>query len=251
MNSSKQRLDLLLVERALVSSRSRAQSYILSGKVLVEDQPVLKVGQQIRLDAPIRLRDTSNEYVSRGAYKLLAAIESFQIQVKDRTAMDVGASTGGFTQVLLNHQINKVFAVDVGENLLAWPVRSDPRVVPIENTNARHLTFQQIGQTIDLMTLDLSFISIVKVLPALLCFATPETDWIALIKPQFEIGRGKVGKGGIVRSETDQRQAVDEVLKQAQFLGLETRGLIKSPLKGQTGNQEYLAYWRLIKTPTP
>lgn len=243
--SKKTRLDQLIVERNLASSRSQAQRLILSGNVLVDDEPVTKSGHSVAIDCHIRIKENEHPYVSRGGLKLKKALETFQVSVTDRIALDIGASTGGFTDVLLQEGIKKVFTIDVGKNQLDWKIRSDKRVVSAEGINARYLEFDQIGQKVDLIVMDVSFISITKIIPALIQFATPITDWITLIKPQFEVGKDKVGKGGIVRSEEDRQLAVESVSENLEKLGLKRVGLIESPITGMTGNQEYLAHWKL------
>lgn len=246
----KKRLDLLLVERGLVPSRQRAQSRILAGQVLVNDVPVDKAGQAVSVDAEIRLRGDDCPYVSRGGIKLATALEQFKIttsEISGRTALDVGASTGGFSHVLLLNGIAKIHAIDVGHNQLDWKIRQDPRVIVHEKLNARYLEFDKIGQQVDIIVIDVSFISLDKILPALLPFATSKTDWITLIKPQFEVGREKVGKGGIVTSEQDRTEVVERLTVFAESLGLKRLGLIESPIMGADGNKEFLAHWNLCK----
>lgn len=217
----------------------------MGGDVLVNDEPATKAGQMVSLDAAIRLRGEGHPYVSRGALKLLGAIKEFQIPCEGRVALDVGASTGGFTQVLLEAGATKVFAVDAGHNQLDWKIRQDPRVVVHEKTNARHMDYALIGQSVDIIVADVSFISLEKIIPSLSRFSLPgRTDWVTLIKPQFEVGREKVGKGGIVQDPRDRQQAVARVTEFAMSLGLERKGLIDSPIAGTDGNQEYLAHWR-------
>jgi 23S rRNA (cytidine1920-2'-O)/16S rRNA (cytidine1409-2'-O)-methyltransferase len=240
----KKRLDLLLVEKGLASSRERAQRLILAGQVIVNDQPNLKAGQLLPEDAVIRLREPDHPYVSRGALKLKAAIETFQIPTKGRVGMDVGASTGGFTEILLQGDVEKVYAIDVGHNQMDWKIRSNPKVVVHEKVNARSLPFDLVGQTVDLIVVDVSFISLDKILPSLVPFSHPQTDWVTLIKPQFEVGREKVGKGGIVTQEADRFEAVERITNFAKTLGLNRLGLIESPIQGTEGNHEYLAHWR-------
>jgi len=241
----KMRLDQLLVDRGLVSSRPKAQALILAGDVLVDDQPSTHAGKAFSLDVQIRLRNQEIPYVSRGGIKLAAAIKEFSILVTGKVALDVGASTGGFTDVLLQAGVQRVHAVDVGHNQMDWKIRNDPRVKVYEGVNARDLKPEQIGETVDLITMDVSFISVVKILPALISIAGADTDWIVLIKPQFEVGREKVGKGGIVRDEDTRQEAVRAVSQAAETLGLKRLGLIQSPIEGGKGNIEYLAYWRL------
>ncbi len=244
----KKRIDVLLVEQGLAPSRERAQSLILAGKVLVDDVPATKAGQLFGDEARVRVRGEDHPYVSRGGVKLAAALDQFKVEVEGRVALDVGASTGGFTHVLLMRGAKKVFAVDVGHNQMDWKIRQDPRVVVMEGVNARHLDFETIGQKVDLIVIDVSFISLDKILPALKACAKPETDWITLIKPQFEVGKEKVGKGGIVTSENDLLHAVERLRAFGETLGLSRLGLIDSPITGTQGNKEFLAHWKLSGT---
>jgi len=240
----KKRIDLLLVEKGLAPTRERAQSLILAGKVLVGDEPVTKPGHSVSDDAEIRVKGEDHPYVSRGGLKLAAALDKFNVPVADRTALDIGASTGGFTHVLLMRGAQKVFAIDVGHNQMDWIIRKDPRVVVHEKINARHMEFGLIGQKVDLIVCDVSFISLDKILPAALAFSHAETDWITLIKPQFEVGKEKVGKGGIVTSEEDRQEAVARIFAFGETLGLKPQGLIESPITGTQGNKEFLAHWK-------
>ena len=243
----KKRIDVLLVERGLAPSRERAQALIISGNVLVEDQPVTKAGQPVANDAQVRVRGEDHPYVSRGGVKLAAALDHFAVPVAGRVALDVGASTGGFTHVLLLREVARVHALDVGHSQLDWKIRSDPRVRVLEKVNARYLLPEQIGEPIDLIVIDVSFISLDKILAPLLALTSPVSDWIALIKPQFEVGRENVGKGGIVTDEVARRDAVARVKAHAETLGLEFQGLIESPITGTQGNQEFLAHWKLAR----
>lgn len=243
---AKKRLDVILVERGLAQSRERAQALILSGNVLVKDQPCTKAGTAFPDDIEIRLREKDHPYVSRGALKLKKAIEEFKVAVENRVGLDVGASTGGFTQILLEAGATRVFAVDVGHNQLDWSIRSDPRVISIEKTNARSLDFEIIGQKVDVIVVDVSFISLEKIFPALIPFMSPETDLITLIKPQFEVGREEVGKGGIVQSDSAREAATERLSEFAGGLGLKRLGLIKSPITGTDGNIEFLAHWKYV-----
>lgn len=245
MSETKKRLDLILVDRGLAMSRERAQALILAGNVLVEDVPHTKSGHLISVSAVIRIRGQDHPYVSRGGLKLKAALDAFSIPVTGRVGLDVGASTGGFTQVLLMGGAVKVFAVDVGHNQMDWKIRQDPKVVCIEKVNARSLDFSLIGQKVDIIVIDVSFISLDKILPTLLQFGTPETDWVTLIKPQFEVGKEKVGKGGIVTSEVDRQEAVARIQTFGKSIGLIPQGLIDSPITGTQGNKEYLSFWKL------
>lgn len=241
----KTRLDLLLVARGLAPTREKAQALILAGNVLVEDEPATQCGRKVAPDAAIRVRGESQPYVSRGGLKLAAALDAFGVPVDGRTALDVGASTGGFTDALLTRGAGRVIALDVGRNQLDWKIRSDPRVTVIEGENARYVKFETVGRTVDVIVVDVSFISLGKVLPALVQFAKKETDWITLIKPQFEVGREKVGKGGIVTDDDARRESVLKVTQEADAIGLSREGLIESPVAGARGNREFLALWRL------
>jgi 23S rRNA (cytidine1920-2'-O)/16S rRNA (cytidine1409-2'-O)-methyltransferase len=243
--TAKRRADLLVVERGLAPSRERAQSLIMAGKVLAGDVPVEKPGQLLPETSELRVRGEDHPYVSRGGVKLAHALDRFAVPVEGRIALDIGASTGGFTHVLLLRGAARVFAVDVGHSQLDWKIRQDPRVVTLEKVNARSLAFERIGTKVGIIVVDVSFISLDKILPALIPFATAETDWITLIKPQFEVGREKVGKGGIVSSEEDRQAAVARVRQFGESLGLACGGLIESPIAGTTGNKEYLAHWKL------
>jgi 23S rRNA (cytidine1920-2'-O)/16S rRNA (cytidine1409-2'-O)-methyltransferase len=238
----KHRLDRLLVERGLVESREKGQALILAGQVLVNGQKLDKAGAFVAEDADIRIIGEQMPYVSRGGLKLEAALKEFKIDVAGRTALDVGASTGGFTDCLLQHGAKKVYAVDVGYGQLAWKLRQDSRVVLIERTNIRELDASRIPDPLDIAVIDVSFISLEKVIPSVLPFLAQNGVVIALIKPQFEVGRGQVGRGGIVRDEAARDAAVRRILDVTAGLGLDVRGVIPSPLKGQDGNIEYLMY---------
>jgi 23S rRNA (cytidine1920-2'-O)/16S rRNA (cytidine1409-2'-O)-methyltransferase len=242
---TKKRLDQLLVEKGLVNSRERAQSLILAGKVLVNDQPHVKAGHQISTDAAIRIRGEDHPFVSRGGLKLQAALDKFGIQVQEKIALDIGASTGGFTHALLLQGILRVHAIDVGHNQMDWKIRKDSRVLAQEKVNARYMEFEQIGEKVDIIVVDVSFISLEKILPNLIQFSHPQTDWVTLIKPQFEVGKDKVGKGGIVSSQTDQQEVVERIGRFGETLGLMRCGLIESPIVGTEGNKEFLAHWKL------
>ncbi len=244
--SSKKRLDVLLVERGLAQSRERAQALILSGNVLVEDQPRTKSGESFDPAVAIRLREADHPYVSRGALKLLKAITEFKVETQGRVGLDIGASTGGFTEILLLGGVKKVFAVDVGHNQLDWKIRSDPRVVSLEKVNARSMPFELISQTVDVIVVDVSFISLDKIFGPALQFMTSSSDLITLIKPQFEVGRAEVGKGGIVTNPEATETAIERLTEFALGLGLQRLGLIKSPITGTDGNEEYLAHWKRV-----
>jgi 23S rRNA (cytidine1920-2'-O)/16S rRNA (cytidine1409-2'-O)-methyltransferase len=238
----KERLDKLLVERGLVQSRERASALILAGKVVVEDHAVDKVGTRIPIDADIRLKGGDIPYVSRGGLKLEKGLESFDISVAGRVAIDVGASTGGFTDCLLQRGAVQVYAVDVGYGQLAWRLREDPRVVNLERTNIRDLTADTLGAAPSLAVIDASFISLDKVLPATLPLLAPGGEILALIKPQFEVGRGQVGKGGVVRDPAQHAEVVEKVRESAASLGCRVLGVVESPLLGPKGNREFLIH---------
>jgi 23S rRNA (cytidine1920-2'-O)/16S rRNA (cytidine1409-2'-O)-methyltransferase len=243
----KSRLDKLLLERGLVPSRERAQALILAGKVLVNEQKIVKSGAAVEVDADVRLLGEDLKYVSRGGLKLERALEHWQIDVKGLVCMDVGASTGGFTDCLLQHGAACVIAIDTGYGQMDFGLRQDPRVRLLEKTNARYLTHETIGEFVSFIAMDVSFISATLVLPAVVASAFPAPDarvapcsMVVLVKPQFEAGRGKVGKGGIVRDEKAQLDAVDRVQKAVVQLGASETDSIDSPILGAEGNREFL-----------
>ena len=240
----KKRIDVLLVERGLAPSRERAQALILAGKVLVMDAPCTKAGSTFSENVAIRLREADHPYVSRGALKLKGALEAFSVSPSGKIALDVGASTGGFTQVLLEAGAEKVIAVDVGHNQMDWKIRSDPRVECIEKVNARNLSEEIVRQKVDVAVVDVSFISLDKIFPALFPLIKEGGDVISLIKPQFEVGRAEVGKGGIVTSGEARAESVQRITNVAKGLGWMRVALIDSPITGTDGNVEYLAHWR-------
>lgn len=239
---AKERLDKVLVDRGLVASRERARAMIMEGKVLVNGMPVTKAGALVAADAPVELKDGDIPYVSRGGLKLEAAITHFSIPLKDKIAMDVGASTGGFTDYMLRHGAQRVYCVDVGYGQLAWKLRQDPRVVLLERTNIRHLERGGVPDAVDIAVIDVSFISLEKVVPPVLQFLKEEGEVVALIKPQFEVGKGEVDKGGVVKDDAKRARAVERVRSALESLGLATVGIIPSPILGQKGNREYLIY---------
>ena len=242
---AKERLDKLLVERGLVESRARAQALILAGQVLVSEQRVDKPGHAIDITAEIRIKGETLRYVSRGGLKLEAALREFKIDPSGKNCIDVGASTGGFTDCLLQHGAARVWAVDVGHNQLAWKLRQDPRVVTLEGVNARNLTSDRFPVRFDLATVDVSFISLDKILPALRTCLSEAADCIALIKPQFEVGKGEVGKGGIVTDPAKHRRVLNEISDGAGANGYLPIDLVESPLLGAEGNREFLIHLRL------
>jgi 23S rRNA (cytidine1920-2'-O)/16S rRNA (cytidine1409-2'-O)-methyltransferase len=241
----KKRLDVLLVERGLVQSRQRAQAYIIAGKVLVEDRPATKSGVRYEETVAIRVKEPDHEFVSRGGLKIQGAITGFQVDVSHRIAADLGASTGGFTDCLLQQNVARVYAIDVGYGQLAWKIRQDERVIVMERTNARHLT--ELPEPVDLVVGDLSFISLRLILPAIARIAAPGSDCLLLVKPQFEAGREAIAKGGGVDDASVRKAAVERVLEDAQALGFESMGQMVSPIKGaKAGNIEHLIH---IRTP--
>ncbi|MFN8543113.1 MAG: TlyA family RNA methyltransferase [Candidatus Binatia bacterium] len=232
------RLDRLLVDRGLAPSRERAQRLIMAGDVLVADRPVTKSGTVVAPDATIRLREAPSPWVSRGGEKLAGALEAFALDVTGCVALDVGASTGGFTDVLLRHGARRVIAADVGYGQLAWALRQDPRVAVLDRVNARGLTPEMLPEPPNVVTIDVSFISLALVLPAVARVAAPGADVIALVKPQFEVGREAVGKGGVVRDDAARAAAVRKVCAAAEAAGFVVRGEAESVLPGPKGNRE-------------
>lgn len=233
----------------MAASRSQAQGLILAGRVLVASAVVDKAGALVPEDAEIALKAPPTRFVSRGGEKLAAALDHFKVKVQDKTALDVGASTGGFTHCLLTYGAHRVYAVDVGFGQLDPSLRNDPRVTVLERRNIRYLEWEEIPEPVDLATLDLSFISLTLVLPKILEFLKPGGEILALVKPQFEVGKGQVGKGGVVRDPKLQQEAVDKVARAAENLGLKVNPAFPSPLKGPKGNQEYFLYLILSKAP--
>lgn len=238
----KLRLDRLLVDRGLVESREKGQAMILAGEVMVNDQKIDKPGALVPIDADIRILGGQMPYVSRGGQKLEAALRGFKIDVTGTTALDVGASTGGFTDCLLQHGAKKVYAVDVGYGQMAWKLRQDPRVVLIERTNIREIDPSLIPDPVDIAVIDVSFISLEKVIPHVMKLLSHTGRIVALVKPQFEVGRKQVGKGGIVRDESARQSAVERIVEFVRKQGLEVKGVMQSPITGQDGNIEYLIY---------
>lgn len=254
MGSISERLDKLLVDRGLTTSRERAQALILAARVLVDGQAVTKAGQRVPVGSDLCLVGEDHPFASRGGVKLQHALDTFGLNVAGLVVMDVGASTGGFTDCLLQNGAARVYAIDVGYGQLAWKLRNDSRVVVLERQNIRHLDSHQIPEPIQLATVDVSFISLRLVIPALLPFlhapssagthpATPfKPGLIALIKPQFEAGRSHVGKGGVVRDEAVRQAVCDAIADFCRASGFEVHGLVPSPLLGPKGNVEYLLY---------
>jgi 23S rRNA (cytidine1920-2'-O)/16S rRNA (cytidine1409-2'-O)-methyltransferase len=238
------RLDQLVVERGLAPSRERARALVLAGVVRVDGTVVSKAGAQVAPDAEISLDEPDHPYVSRGGLKLAHALDVWAIPVEGRDALDIGASTGGFTDVLLRRGARRVIALDVGRGQLDWRLRNDPRVIVLEGVNARSLAPGDLPGPSDLVAIDVSFISLRLILPALLPLLKPEADVIALVKPQFEAGREEVGKGGLVRDPAVHERVLAEVASAAQAAGLLRQGVVSSPIAGATGNREFLMHLR-------
>lgn len=239
----RKRLDVTLVERGLVESRQRAQGMILAGQVLVDRQKVEKAGAQVPANARIELLGETPRYASRGGLKLEGALQDFRVSPAGKACLDVGSSTGGFTDCLLQHGAAQVYAVDVNVRQMAWRLQHDRRVVPLER-NARFLKFEDVGALADLVTIDVSFISVAKVLPALVPLARPGADFLILIKPQFELEKKEVGSGGIVRDPCLQEKAVERARSAATAAGLRALSLAPSRLAGAEGNQEFFLHAR-------
>jgi len=238
----KTRLDRLLVERHLTDSREKAQAVILAGQVLVDDQKISKCGAAVSRESAVRLLGEPARYVSRGGVKLEGALDHFRIDVAGKVCLDIGASTGGFTDCLLQRGALKVVAVDVGTNQLHWRLRRDPRVVVLEKTNARYLTLEQTSVPADFASVDVSFISCTLILPALVGLLKADAEIVVLVKPQFEVGRDQVGKGGIVRDPRLHEQAVSKVSHKLIELGLSDLASTESVLPGASGNREYFLH---------
>lgn len=245
----RERIDKLLVERGLTDSRTKAQAMIMAGIVLVNEQRVTKPSELILPSSHIRIKgadDPASRYVGRGGVKLEAALREFGLKVHDLVCLDVGASTGGFTDCLLQHGARQVVALDVGHNQIDWKLRTDSRVEVREGINARHLTPENFSTKFDLIVMDVSFISATKIMPALVPLLTHNGRLITLIKPQFEVGRAEVGKGGIVRDPGKHARVIEEVNAAARELGLQTTKVIESPIQGADGNREFLALYEKV-----
>ena len=239
---SKERIDRLLAEREMVSSRERARALIMEGRIRVDGQVVNKAGTQVSLDALIEIRGQDLPFVSRGGIKLEGALDAFGVNPQGMVVMDVGASTGGFTDCMLQRGASKIYAVDVGYGQLAWKLQRDPRVVNLERRNVRYLRREEIKEEVDLIVIDTSFISIEKFLPHLLQFLRKGGTILGLIKPQFEVGKGEVGKGGVVKDPALHRKVIERISELSQDLGLRVLGVTESPLLGPKGNKEFFIY---------
>jgi 23S rRNA (cytidine1920-2'-O)/16S rRNA (cytidine1409-2'-O)-methyltransferase len=239
----KERLDKLVVDLGLITTRARAQAMILAGHVLVNETPITKSGEKVSLESVIRLREPELKYVSRGALKLKGAMEHFGLTAKDKVGLDVGSSTGGFSEVLLESGARKIFAIDVGTNQLAWKIRNDPRVISRENCNARYLEPKDFDEVPEIFVMDVSFISIKLILPAVSALLAPGSPCVVLFKPQFELGREWIGEGGIVKDQEHAKQVLQETIEWAKAHHFVDAQVIDSPIQGTDGNHEYLIYW--------
>ena len=243
MAGKKERLDVLLVEKNIISSREKAKACIMEGKVYVDWQKVDKAGEKVNSDANIEYRGDTLKYVSRGGLKLEKAMNEYDISLENKVCMDIGASTGGFTDCMLQNGACKVFSVDVGYGQFAWKLRTDERVVCMERTNIRYVTPDDIGELLDFASIDVSFISLKKIMPATLNLLKESGEVVALIKPQFEAGREKVGKKGVVREKETHKEVVYGIVDFLLEQDLNVLGVNYSPIKGPEGNREYLVYF--------
>lgn len=243
MASKKERLDILLVEKGICESREKAKTNIMAGLVFVDGQRVDKAGEKVKVDADIVFKGEKLKYVSRGGLKLEKAMNTFGINLADKICMDIGASTGGFTDCMLQNDASKVFAVDVGYGQFAWKLRTDERVVCMEKTNIRYVTPQDIGVALDFASIDVSFISLRTIMPAVKELLGSKGEVVALIKPQFEAGRDKVGKKGVVREKSVHLEVINTIINFLLENDFNVLGLSYSPIKGPEGNREYLVYF--------
>ncbi|WP_028255899.1 TlyA family RNA methyltransferase [Veillonella magna] len=241
--STKERLDVLLVNRGLFESREKAKTAIMAGQIFIGTVCVDKAGTKVAIDADIHVKGNTLPYVSRGGLKLEKALSMYPIDLTEAVMVDIGASTGGFTDCALQNGAKKVFAIDVGYNQLAWKLRQDSRVINMEKQNIRTVTPEQLGELSDFISIDVAFISLDKVLPVAVTLLKDSGSLVALIKPQFEAGREKVGKGGIVRDEAVHKEVLDRILHVAEDAGLYLHGLTYSPIKGTEGNIEFLGFF--------
>ncbi len=246
----KKRLDILVTERGLAESREKAKTFIMAGQVYVDGQKADKPGDTFSEDAAVEVRGKGLPYVSRGGLKLEKAMREFGLQLQGRTCMDIGASTGGFTDCMLQNGAQRVYSVDVGYGQLAWSLRTDPRVVNLERTNARYLTREQVPEEIGFFSVDVSFISLTLILPAVRPLLAEHGQAVCLIKPQFEAGREKVGKKGVVRDKAVHEEVIEKIRSFALENGFSVLGLTFSPVKGPEGNIEYLIYLERSEAPS-
>lgn len=240
----KERLDVLLVKRGLAPSREKAKAIIMTGNVFVEGEREDKAGQTFPDTVDIVVKGKKMKYVSRGGYKLEQAMKSFPISLENLICMDVGSSTGGFTDCMLQNGAKRVYAIDVGTNQLAWTLRQDERVISMEKTNIRYVVPEDIGEAVDFVSIDVAFISLTKVLPAVMELMKEGAEMVCLIKPQFEAGREKVGKKGVVREKSTHMEVIEHIVAFAKEMGFSVLGLTHSPIRGPEGNIEYLLYLR-------
>ncbi len=238
---NKERLDLIIVDNGLVKSRERAKALIMEGKVIVNGITITKAGTLVNRDSEIALKGDI-PYVGRGGLKLKAALDFFHIDPGDKVIMDIGCSTGGFTDCVLKENARRVYAIDVGYGQIDWSLRQNPKVILLEKTNIRYLEKEKIPEPIDLIVIDVSFISLTKVLPVCLEFLDNKGEILALIKPQFEVGKEMVEKGGVIKDEAKRTRAVENIRAFAELHGLKTLGIFESPVHGQKGNIEYFIY---------
>ena len=245
----KKRLDCLLFDRGLAESREKAKAMIMMGNIYVDNQKSDKPGTMLPTDTKVEIRGETMPYVSRGGLKLEKAMSVFPIQLKDKITMDIGASTGGFTDCMLQNGAKKVYSVDVGYGQLAWKLRTDPRVVNLERTNIRYITREQVPDDVDFFSVDVSFISLCLVLPVARNFMTEDARAVCLIKPQFEAGREKVGKKGVVRDKAVHIEVIEKIVNFVLEQGFSVLGLTFSPVKGPEGNIEYLIYLQKSEQP--
>lgn len=242
--STKERLDVLLVNRGLFESREKAKTAIMAGQIFMGTVCVDKAGTKVPIDADLSVKGNTLPYVSRGGLKLEKALQLYPIDLTDAVMVDIGASTGGFTDCALQNGVAKVFAIDVGYNQLAWSLRQDKRVINMEKQNIRTVTAEQLGELVDFISIDVAFISLDKVLPVAVTLLKDTGSLVALIKPQFEAGREKVGKGGIVRDPATHAEVLTRILNVAEEVGLHLHGVTYSPIKGTEGNIEFLGYFK-------
>ena len=239
---NKERIDVLLVEKGFFESREKAKASIMAGVVYANEQKIDKAGEEVSIDAKLEVRENICPYVSRGGLKLEKAVKFFGVNLKDKVCMDIGASTGGFTDCMLQNGAKKVFSVDVGYGQFAWKLRQDERVVCMERTNIRYVTDEQIGEKLDFASIDVSFISLTKVLPVAFNLLKDDGEVVALIKPQFEAGREQVGKKGVVRDSKVHKEVIEKIITFSESIGFRVKNLSFSPIKGPEGNIEFLLY---------
>lgn len=243
MAEAKLRLDLLLVEQGFFESREKAQAQIMAGNIFVDGQRVDKCGEKIKVSSEIVFKGQKLPYVSRGGFKLEKAIKEFDIDLNEKVCMDIGASTGGFTDCMLQNHASKVFSIDVGYGQFAWKLRTDPRVECMERTNIRYVTTEQLGEKVDFASIDVSFISINKIMPTVLELIKDNGEVVSLIKPQFEAGREKVGKKGVVREKSTHKEVIVKIAENLLNSNVVIKDLSFSPIKGPEGNIEFLIYF--------